>query len=261
MLGAIAGDIIGSPYEFANFKEYEFPLFSENSTFTDDTVLTIAVADALIHDRIIVETFKSYTRRYPERGYGGSFIRWAFSDNPNPYNSWGNGSAMRTSSIGMYFPDPEIVLKNARDFAVVTHNHPEGIKGAQATAYAVFLANQGASKEKIKKEISSKFAYDLSRKIKEIRPNYHFDVSCMGTVPEAIISFLESENYEDAVRIAVSLGGDADTLACITGSIAEAYYGSVPEQIVKEVRNRLPQEFLEIIDEFYKLVSGIEIPS
>ncbi|MCJ7518675.1 MAG: ADP-ribosylglycohydrolase family protein [Anaerolineaceae bacterium] len=256
MIGAIAGDIIGSVYEFANFKEYDFPLFSKESFFTDDTVLTVAVADALIHKLDIAKTLKAYALKYPNRGYGNTFYEWIHSTSLTPYNSWGNGSAMRTSSIGFFFNNETDVLKAAREFAEVTHNHPEGIKGAQATAYAIYLARQGCSKEEIKNDITQWFHYDLSRTLDEIRPDYVFDVSCQGSVPPAIIAFLESENFEDAVRKAVSLGGDADTLGCIAGSIAEAYYGQVPEEIAVETMKRLPEEFRKIIDKFYMMLGG-----
>lgn len=256
MLGAIAGDIIGSVYEFASFKEYDFPLFSKESFFTDDTVLTVAVADALIHNLDIPKTLKAYALNYPNRGYGGTFYQWIHSSSLEPYNSWGNGSAMRTSSIGFFFNNEADVLKAAREFAEVTHNHPEGIKGAQATAFAIYLARQGCSKEEIKKDITQWFHYDLSRTLDEIRPDYVFDVSCQGSIPPAIIAFLESENFEDAVRKAISLGGDADTLGCITGSIAEAYYGQVPEEIAAETLKRLPEEFRKTIEKFYLMVQG-----
>lgn len=256
MLGAIAGDIIGSVYEFASFKEYDFPLFSENSTFTDDSVLTVAVADALMNDLEIAKTLKDYGLRYPGRGYGGSFQHWINSDNLKPYNSWGNGSAMRTSAIGFMIEDESELLMAAKEYAEVTHNHPEGIRGAQATAYAIYLARKGCQKEEIQKDIAHWFGYDLNMTLDQIRPDYFFDVSCKGTVPPAIIAFLESENYEDAVRKAVSLGGDADTLACITGSIAEAYYGMVPESIARETYKRLPEEFICVLDKFYLLLEG-----
>ncbi|MDP2966283.1 MAG: ADP-ribosylglycohydrolase family protein [Pelolinea sp.] len=256
MLGAITGDIIGSVYEFANFKQYDFPLFSKESFFTDDTVLTVAVADALIHNLDIAKTLKAYALRYPDRGYGGTFYEWVHSSSLAPYNSWGNGSAMRTSSIGFFFNNEVDVLKAAREFAEVTHNHPEGVKGAQATAFAIYLARQGCSKEEIKNDITQWFHYDLSRMLDEIRPDYVFDVTCQGSVPPAIIAFLESENFEDAVRKAVSLGGDADTLGCITGSIAEAFYGQVPEEIATETMKRLPEEFRKIIEKFYLMLEG-----
>jgi ADP-ribosylglycohydrolase len=254
MLGAIAGDIIGSVYEFASFKEYDFPLFSKESFFTDDTVLTVAVADALINKLDIAKTLKKYALKYPDRGYGGNFSKWMHSSSLAPYHSWGNGSAMRTSPIGFLFNNEVDVLQTAREYAEVTHNHPEGIKGAQATALAIYLARKGDTKEEIKSSITRWFDYDLSRTLDEIRPEFIFDESCQGSVPPAIIAFLESENFEDAVRKAISLGGDADTLACITGSIAEAYYGQVPEEIATETLKRLPEEFRRIIDKFYLMI-------
>jgi ADP-ribosylglycohydrolase len=254
VLGAIAGDTIGSPYEFAPNKSMDFPLFCTHSRFTDDSVLTIAIADILLHDLDLIDTLKEYSRKYPDAGYGGSYQRWAFSDSREPYNSWGNGSAMRTSPIGFFYNKASDVLKAARICAQVTHNHPEGVRGAQATSLSIFLARQGASKIDIRKEISKWFNYDLSKTINEIRPKYFFDVSCQGSVPQSIIAFLESDDYEDAVRKAVSLGGDADTMACITGGIAEAFYGPIPENITLETRKRLPDEFLKIIDEFYEVI-------
>lgn len=252
MLGAFAGDIIGSLYERRGIKTTQFPLFQERSTFTDDTVLTAAVASAVLDEIDYGAALKDFGRRYPHRGYGGNFRKWLYRDPSPPYNSWGNGSAMRVSPIGFAFDSASKVLEEARRSAEVTHNHPEGIKGAQATALAVFLARRGSSKEEIREEISRGFEYDLSRTAAEIRPVYSFDVSCMGTVPEAIIAFLDSSDLEDALRLAVSLGGDADTLACITGSIAEAYYRKVPEEIEREVRTRLPDELIEILDRFYE---------
>lgn len=254
MLGAIAGDIIGSIYEFASFKEYEFPLFSKESTFTDDSVLTVAVADAFINHLDAAHTLKEYALRYPGRGYGGSFYKWVHSESLTSYNSWGNGSAMRTSSLGFLIDDQSELLRVSRDFAAVTHDHPEGIKGAQATAYAINLARKGSTKVEIQNEISTWFGYDLSKTLDQIRPNYVFDESCQKTVPQAIIAFLESDGYEDAVRKAISLGGDADTLACITGAIAEAFYGLVPDHIARETYQRLPDEFIQVIDKFYNLV-------
>jgi ADP-ribosylglycohydrolase len=256
MLGAIAGDIIGSVYEFASFKEYEFPLFSKESTFTDDSVLTVAVADAFMNHLDTARTFKEYALHYPDRGYGGSFFKWMRSESLAPYNSWGNGSAMRTSALGFLIDDRSELLRISRDFAAVTHDHPEGIKGAQATAFAINLARNGCAKVEIQNEISTWFGYDLSKTLDQIRPSYVFDESCQKTVPPAIIAFLESNDYEDAVRKAISLGGDADTLACITGSIAEAFYGSVPDQIARETYQRLPDEFIQVMDKFYNLVKA-----
>ena len=185
--------------------------------FTDDTILTTAIADVLLHDLDIIDTLKEYSRKYPDGGYGGSYKRWALSNSREPYNSWGNGSAMRTSPIGFFYHKESAVLEAAKTCAQVTHNHPEGISGAQATSLCIFLARQGASKNEIKKEISKLFSYDLSKTIDEIRPKYFFNVSSQGSVPQSITAFLESDNYEDAVRKAVSLGGDADTMACING--------------------------------------------
>ena len=256
MIGAIAGDIIGSEYEFAPIKTTDFPLFSSNSEFTDDTVLTIAVADVLLNGGDIVDTLKRYTQDYPDRGYGGSYYHWAHSDKRCPYQSWGNGSAMRTSPIGFFFNERKEVLEAAREYAAVTHNHPHGISGAQAVALSIFLARNGAKKEEIRREITTLFDYNLSMSISDIRPSYHFDVSCQGSVPQSIIAFLESTNVEDAIRLAVSLGGDADTMACITGGIAEAFYGDVPEYIITESRQRLPDKLLSVIDAFYAHISN-----
>ena len=250
MIGAIAGDIIGSVYEATPIKTTDFPLFNEYSRFTDDTVLTIATAYALIKDLDYATAYRQFGRAYPRAGYGGTFIHWLMSDDAPPYNSWGNGSAMRISPVGFALGSLQSVLLEAEKSAVVTHNHPEGIKGAQATAVAVFMGRKGKSKQEIRRVITEKFDYDLNRRIEEIRPNYHFDVSCRGSVPEAIIAFLESDDVESAIRLAVSLGGDSDTLACIAGAIANAYYGRIPREIEREVRNRLPRQFLNILDEF-----------
>ncbi len=250
MLGAVAGDIIGSVYEQHPIKTMEFPLFQGGSRFTDDTVLTVATASSIMEKRGYAESFRAFGRLYPRAGYGGSFSKWLFDPHGKPYNSWGNGAAMRVSPVGFAFETVEEVLRQAAKTAEVTHNHPEGIKGAQAGALAVFLARTGAARQTIREEISLRFGYDLSRTTEQIRAAYRFDVSCQGTVPEAIIAFLESTDYEDAVRRAVSLGGDSDTLACITGGIAHAFYGDVPEQIAREARRRLPEHFLDIIDRF-----------
>ena len=249
MIGAIAGDIIGSVYEHRQIKTKVFPLFHDRCCFTDDTVLTVAIADAILSGRSYKQSLKEIGSRYPQAGYGGSFIRWLHSDNPRPYNSWGNGSAMRVSPVGFAFQSEEEVLRHAKMTAEVSHNHPEGIKGAQATALSVFLARTGTGKEQIRERIIEEFGYDLNRTVDNIRPNYSFDVSCQGTVPEAIIAFLDSESYEDAVRNAISLGGDSDTLASITGGIADAFYG-VPDSICGEVQNRLPHDLLEIVQTF-----------
>jgi ADP-ribosylglycohydrolase len=250
MIGAIAGDIIGSVYEWRSIKTTRFDLFSPHCRFTDDTVLTIAVADCILNGKEYGATFREYGRRYPDAGYGGLFGKWLFSRDPRPYNSLGNGSAMRVSPVGLALPSLDAVLEEAKRSAEVTHNHPEGIKGAQATASAVFLAREGESKEGIQRFIEERFGYNLHRKLDEIRPGYRFDVTCQGSVPEAITAFLESLDYEAAVRNAVSLGGDSDTIACITGGIAHAYYKSIPSFITEKVRGLLPAEFLRIVDDF-----------
>lgn len=251
MIGAITGDIVGSIYEWDNIKTTEFPLFDERCFFTDDTVMTIAVADWLMRGGNLEDTLKTYGRKYPKAGYGGMFKDWLRSEASKPYNSWGNGSAMRVSPVGWLFDTIEETVNVARQTAEVTHNHPEGIKGAQAVALCVFLARNGESKESIKDSIQMLFEYDLERTCDEIRPNYLFDGSCQGTVPEAIIAFLESDNFESAIRLAISLGGDSDTLACITGSIAEAFYG-IPHWIKKEALTRLTDELRDVVLEFEK---------
>ena len=235
MIGAIAGDIIGSVYEWDNIKTKDFELFSPKSFFTDDTVLTVALADTILTGISYVDNLKSFYQRYPHRGYGGSFHAWARSSNPMPYNSWGNGAAMRISPVGYAYNDIDTVLQKAAEFTEITHNHPEGIKGGQATAAAIYLARMGKSKSEIKDFIETNFQYDLNQHVDEIRPSYKFDVSCQGTVPQAIRAFIDSTDFEDAIRTAVSLGGDTDTLACITGGIAQAFYGGVPEPIVNKV--------------------------
>lgn len=250
MLGAIAGDIIGSVFELHPVKTTQFELFTELSHFTDDTVLTVAVANCILYDKDYNNTFKEYGIRYPNAGYGSGFWGWLKSKDSKPYYSYGNGSAMRVSPVGLAFDSISDVLKEAEKSAAVTHNHPEGIKGAQATAAAVFLARTGKSKSQIKDYIQKNFGYNLEQILSEIRPTYKFDGTCQGTVPQAIIAFLESLNYEDAVRKAVSLGGDSDTLACITGSIAGAFYKEIPESIVVEARKRLDGGLISILDEF-----------
>lgn len=250
MIGAIAGDVIGSVFEFNNVLTTDFPLFNQRSRFTDDTVLTIAVADTILGNGGYSDRFKYYGRRYPKSGYGGRFKNWLFSDDSSPYNSFGNGSAMRVSPVGFAFDSLDEVLNNAGASAAATHNHPEGIKGAQAVAAAIFLARKGAQKKEIRAEIENLFGYSLSRSIAQIRPDYHFDETCQGSVPEALTAFFESASFEDAIRLAVSLGGDSDTLACIAGGIAQAYYGGAPEAILAEIHERLPREFVSIILSF-----------
>jgi ADP-ribosylglycohydrolase len=259
MLGAVIGDIIGSTHEFSRTKRTDFPLFPEGSSFTDDTVLSVAVADCLLTGASYVDKFHEYTNAYPGRCYGGGFIGWVTRGSREPYNSWGNGSAMRVSPVGFAFDDLAKVLDEAKRSAEVTHNHPEGIKGAQATATAIFLARQGEPKKRIRKEIETRFGYDLSRGIDDIRPGYEFNESCQGTVPEAITAFLDSTDYEHAVRLATSLGGDADTLACITGGIAEAHYGGVPPEIARTGLCLLDTKLAQVVQRFnatYGVVAG-----
>ncbi|MCW5941113.1 MAG: ADP-ribosylglycohydrolase family protein [Fimbriimonadaceae bacterium] len=250
MIGAIAGDVIGSVFEHRPTKSREFPLFREGSCFTDDTVLTIAVADAIVGGLPYGESIWRWGNRYPFAGYGGAFRGWLMSDVRTPYGSWGNGSAMRVAPVGWAFDSEEEVLRQAQLSAEVTHDHPEGIKGAESVALAVFLARTGYGKERIRALLSERFGYELDRTVEAIRPEYRFDISCQGSVPEAIIAFLDSESYEDAVRLAVSLGGDADTQACIAGGIAEAFYGEVPAAIRSVVRSRLPEELTGVIESF-----------
>jgi len=252
MIGAIAGDIIGSVYENFRTKRKDFTLFTRVSTYTDDSVLTIAVADAILTDRNYGRAIKSYARRHPMRGYGPRFLRWMVTPGYAPYNSFGNGSAMRVSPVAHAFETEQEVLEEARRTAECTHNHPEGIKGAQATALAVFLARIGQDKELIRKAVQDRFGYNLSRTIDAIRPEYKPDVTCQGTVPEAIIAFLDSTSFEDAVRNAVSLGGDADTQACIAGSIAEAYYKTIPMAILEQIPKRVSKSLWHKTLEFYK---------
>ncbi|MGA7935358.1 MAG: ADP-ribosylglycohydrolase family protein [Kovacikia sp.] len=252
MLGAIAGDIVGSIYEFDNIRTKDFPLFSQNSEFTDDSILTIAVADAILNDLDYQQSLRRYVRQYPNPmgSYGSRFLSWATSDRSEPYNSWGNGAAMRVSAVGFAYNNLDSVLQEAHRSAAVTHNHPEGIKGAQATAAAIFLGREGQSKAEIKSYIETHFGYDLNRTVDQIRPVYQFSESCQKTVPESIIAFLEATDFEDALRNAVSLGGDTDTLTCITGGIAQAFYGGVPAAIAQEVFARLDQPLRQVTEVF-----------
>ena len=250
IIGAVAGDIIGSVFEWHNVKTTDFDLFCRKSTFTDDSVLTLATMDAIINQKSYAETYQLFGRNYPHRGYGGHFHSWIHSKNPEPYDSWGNGSAMRISPVGWYGDTIDEVMAEAQESAKVTHNHPEGIKGAQSTAVAIYMARTGKTKDEIKKFITDTFHYNLDRKIEDIRPIYEFDVSCQGSVPEAIIAFLESTDFENAIRLAISIGGDSDTIACITGGIAEAYYQTIPEYIIETILKILPEELVKIIEEF-----------
>jgi ADP-ribosylglycohydrolase len=250
MLGAIAGDIIGSRFERNPIKTTDFELFHPECRFTDDSVLTLAVAEHIVLGSDLSNALKEYCNQYPDAGYGERFMRWAVSASHEPYNSFGNGSAMRVSPVGFAFDSLDTVLEKARSTAEVTHNHPEGIKGAQATAAAIFLARTGNSKDEIRSFIETQFQYNLSQNLDAIRPQYSFDVTCQGSVPQAIIAFLESENFEDAVRKAISLGGDSDTQACIAGGIAHAFYGKLPDIISAEVHSRLEVPLRQILTLF-----------
>lgn len=266
MYGAILGDIIGSPFEFdRGDKTKDFKLFSRRSHFTDDSVMTLAVCEALLKvgqdatvkeiEDAVISSMQSWGRRYPHAGYGGYFRRWLTACHPEPYNSFGNGSAMRVSAVGWLYDSLENTRTVAKATANVTHNHPEGIKGAEATASAIFMARNGSSKEEIKKYIENEFHYDLNRTLDEIRPSFHMDETCQKTVPEAIIAFLEATDFEDAIRNAVSLGGDTDTLGAITGSIAEAYY-RIPEWLMTECRKRINRDMRVVLDDFNDALSN-----
>ena len=270
MLGAIIGDMVGSVYEFDNIKTTSFPFFSERSTYTDDSIMTVAVADWLLTDNdhsheSLEEIMVRYANKYPcpMGGYGGGFEQWLFRPerliNYNtgekagrrvPYNSWGNGSAMRVAAVGWKYDTLEETERVAELSASITHDHPEGVKGAQATAAAIFLARTGSTKQQIKEYIESRFGYDLSVHTDVIRRIYGWESSCQGTVPPAIRAFLDSEDYESAVRIAVSLGGDSDTLACITGGIAEAFYKYIPQEIIQKAATRVSQPLLKVLEAF-----------
>jgi ADP-ribosylglycohydrolase len=250
MIGAIIGDIAGSVYEHHNCKSTECEIFAPGATFTDDCVLTVATADVLLHGGNYTDAYQHYGRRFPDVGFGAHFYSWMFSDKPAPYGSWGNGSAMRVSPIGLALNALDDVLAEAERSAAVTHNHPEGVKGARAVAAAVFLARHGESKAFIRDYVAGQFGYLLNRTLDAIRPSYRFDVSCQGSVPEAIIAFLESSDFEDAIRKAISIGGDSDTIACISGSIAHAFYRVVPERHRQMMRQTVPVGLLGVIDEF-----------
>jgi ADP-ribosylglycohydrolase len=250
MIGAIAGDVIGSVHEYIGTKSTEFDLFVPGSRFTDDTVLAVAVADCLLHGLDYVDAFHQYFFDYPNAGYGFRFFHWASAGSREPYNSYGNGSAMRVPAVAYAFDDLEAVLAEAARSAAVTHNHPEGLKGAQATAAAVFLARRGATKNQLKDSVQQMFGYRLTDRLDAIRHTYEFDETCQGTVPAALIAFLESSDFEDAIRRAISLGGDADTLACITGAVAEAHYGGVPPHIATRTMAALDARLRAVVMEF-----------
>lgn len=278
LLGAIAGDTIGAPYEFDsnNCKRTDFPLFSAYSEYTDDSVMTVAVANALMAvadsdalgivnnneteekkmEHFLIASMRSLGRKFPYAGYGGRFCHWLVAKNPAPYNSWGNGSAMRVSAVGWAFDTLADVEKYAEISARVTHNHPEGIKGAKAVAAAIFLGRAGWSKEKIIEYVERVYGYPISQMTCDgIRPNYRMDESCQNTVPQAFCAFREGNSFEEVARLAVSLGGDSDTLTCIACAMAEAVYG-IPEDIQNETFKRLPEELAEIILRFEKFIAN-----
>ena len=259
VLGAIIGDIVGSTHEFLQNKEYNFELFTDANDFTDDTVMTIAVADWLtrsetcpVGNDTLPDIMRHWGRKHPWAGYGGMFHRWLLSDYEEyqqPYNSFGNGAGMRVSACGYFATTLDEALDLARKSAEVSHNHPEGIKGAQAIASAIFLARQHLPKETIREYVACQFGYDMDRSCDNIRPNYEFDVTCQGSCPEAIIAFLDSTDFEDAIRLAISLGGDSDTIGAMTGSIAAAYYG-VPDKVARKALEYLPKEMVEVLNKF-----------
>ena len=260
MLGALAGDIIGSVYEFHNTWSTDFDLFTPWSKFTDDTVMTLAVAKWLVEDdahtiHYLIYCMQELGQRYPKAGYGGNFDWWLRQDNPQPYNSWGNGSAMRVSPVGLYAKTLDEALALAALTASVSHNHPEGVKGAQAIATSVFLCKQGKPKQEIKEYVENTFGYNLHRSIAEIRPRYGFDVSCQGSVPEAIIAFLEGNSFEEVIRLAISLGGDSDTINAMAGAIAACMY-LIPDEIAERCDNILTDDLRDIKDRFIEFVEN-----
>ena len=260
MLGAVAGDIIGSVYEFRNTKSTQFDLFTPWTRFTDDSVMTLAVAKWLIEDKRhsishLIRCMQMLGNKYPRAGYGESFGFWLRQEDPQPYNSWGNGAGMRVSPVGLYAKSIDEALKLAELTASVSHNHPEGIKGAQAIAASVFLCKEGRSKQEIKRYVEDTFGYNLNRTIAEIRPNYCFDVSCQGSVPEAIIAFLEGNSFEEVIRLAISLGGDSDTIACMAGAIAACCY-EIPQEIAEKCDGLLTKDLKTIKDDFMVLIEN-----
>jgi len=248
MLGAMIGDIVGSRFEFNNHLSTDFELFTADCDFTDDTICTIAIADALIKNISFGDRLHTWCRKYPfpKGGYGGNFARWVQSDNPQPYNSFGNGSAMRVSPCGWFSNDPDKIQEAARQSAECTHNHPEGIRGAVCVADCIYYA-QVASKETIREMVTSHYGYNLDTTCDAIRKTNRFNETCQVTVPQAIICFLESSDFESAIRLAVSIGGDSDTIAAITGSIAEAYYQTIPDDIAKMAYTYLPDEMIDVL--------------
>ena len=256
MIGAIIGDVVGSPYEGRKMKffEYDFPLFNERSTFTDDTILTVATAWAVKTSGSYKEAYLDFGRQFRHRGYGGSFQAWLYSENPQPYNSWANGSAMRVSPVGFFYDDEKRIEEESMLSAIVTHDHMDAVDGAQAIALAIYYGKIGNSKKQIKDKIQKRFGYVFDKDVAHYRENYKFDLTCKGTVIQALQCFFESKDFEDCIRHAVLMGGDTDTLACIAGSVAEAYYKYIPEEIAMEALKRIPNEFIAVIKDFYKMI-------
>lgn len=261
MIGSIVGDIVGSIYEFSNIKTKDFPLFNDDKEYTDDSILTTATADWLLHGGDVAHYYSRYGNRYPSPmgEYGGGFQMWLIRTERQkvfcPYNSCGNGSAMRVGPVGWAYDTKDEILAKAKESAECTHNHPEGIKGAQATALAIMMARQGFGKEDIRTKTESLFGYNLQFTCDEIRPTYEWGGMCQDSVPQAIVAFLDGIDFEDSIRNAISIGGDSDTIGCITGSIAEAYYG-IPDDIRKQAMKYLPEEFVAIINEFENKFGG-----
>ena len=259
MLGALVGDITGSVYEFQNVKSKDFELFTPWNNFTDDSIMTLAVAKWLMEDKThsqyhLIRCMQELGKKYPDAGYGTRFDWWLTQDNPQPYNSWGNGSGMRVSPVGLYAKTLDEALALAAVTASVSHNHPEGVKGAQAIAASVFLCKEGKTKQEIKEYVEETFGYDLNRTIAEIRPYYDFDVSCQGSVPEAIIAFLEGNSFEEVIRLSISIGGDSDTIACMAGAIAACMY-PIPEEMIEKCNTILIDDLREISEQFSKTIS------
>ncbi len=258
ILGAIVGDTMGSIYEFDIMKNYNFPMPTEEMIYTDDSIMTLAVAEWICSGNLscehLVSIMQYWGRKYsnPYGGYGGIFGDWLLEEKPQPYDSWGNGSAMRVSACGFAFDTLEQTIEIAKRSAIVSHNHPEGIKGAVVTAVAIFLARTGKTKKEIRTHIEEQYGYDLHRTCDDIRPRYGFKGSCQETVPESLIAFFDSTNYEDAIRLAISLGGDADTMGAITGAIAAAYYKEIPEKLVEFTLYKLPDDLKNILIKFEK---------
>jgi ADP-ribosylglycohydrolase len=256
VIGGIIGDVVGSVFEHKGSKVYDFPLFKTDdvfkNTYTDDSILTVATAETLLIGGDYATLYKSYARKYPNRGYGSAFQEWVKADTIEPINSYGNGCAMRVGPVGWAFESPDAVMKEAEISAHTTHGHPEGIKGAQAIALAVYLARIKLPKEEIRDILMKTFDYDLNRTCSQIRPFYKFSSACQTSVPEAIIAFLDGRNYEDTIRLAISLGGDTDTQACMSGFIAQAYYNEIPKRMALPAIKMLPKDFLRIIRDFNK---------